>query len=400
VRFGSRYPFVLFGVLSGAACQEKLATPTDCPDLCPGNSLIILDTVLIARAGLDSTFTGYIDAGSVGALLISSGLDAGEARAFALFPKRSDSVSVDLVSKAYTIDSVAFVLNLIARDTAAHHLRFILHRIAPTTDTATSFADLDATLTPATVIDSTVVADTLKSGAVRVLVQGDALQRILPIDADSGRLGVGVRVNADVPTGARIGSRASLEGGPQYITYVHVDVVDTTKRKQQITISADTANYLMQDPPPPPPGRLFLGGRSGSRMILRFSLPKLIKDSAAVVRATLELTPAVPIKGLPNDPGALQVRGVLLDLGAKSTPLSVVAATAALPTGATSVQTADLRDVVTLWFGPNGTTPTLLLGLSPEGGTFSRPEFFSTASSTGAPRLRLTYALPTHPGQP
>jgi hypothetical protein len=64
------------------------------------------------------------------------------------------------------------------------------------------------------------------------------------------------------------------------------------------------------------------------------------------------------------------------------------------------VQSADLKDVVNLWLGPHGTTPTLLLGLSPEGGTFSRPEFFSTRSGSGAPRIHLTYALPTHPGQP
>ena len=28
------------------ACQEKLTTPVDCPELCPGNSLIVRDTVI------------------------------------------------------------------------------------------------------------------------------------------------------------------------------------------------------------------------------------------------------------------------------------------------------------------------------------------------------------------
>jgi hypothetical protein len=135
-------------------------------------------------------------------------------------------------------------------------------------------------------------------------------------------------------------------------------------------------------------------------VLLRFSLPPAIKDSAAVVRATLELTPAGPITGLPNDPGELQVRGVLVDLGAKSPPLAGIAAQALLPAGATAVQSADLRSVVSTWFGPNGATPTILLGLAPEGGTFSRPEFFSSLAPSGGPRLRLTYALPTHPGQP
>lgn len=387
-------------VALATACQEKLATPTDCPDLCPGTSLIIRDTILEAQPGLDSTFVGYIRADAVSALLVSTEISGGEARAWMDFPRRSDSITVDVASKPYTIDSVAFVLHLLARDTAVRNLRFILHRIPPTADTTITFDALNAELTPESIIDSTVVSDTLKTGVVRVLLTGDELQRITPIEADSFRLGVGVRINADSPTGARIASLLGLEGGPQMLTYVHVDVVDTSKQHQIITQNADTANYVLQTPPSPPADRLFLGGRSGSRTIIRFKLPKLIKDSAAVVRATLELTPASPIKGLANDPGELQVRGVLLDFGAKSTPLTTVAATASLPAGSTAVQSADLKDVVNLWFGPNGTTPTLLLGLSPEGGTFSRPEFFSTRSGSGAPRIRLTYALPTHPGQP
>ena len=392
---------VLFAAVTGAtACQEKLATPTDCPDLCPGTSLIIRDTILEAQPGLDSTFVGYIPANAVGALLISNEISGGEARAFAQFKRRSDSITVDVAARPYTIDSVAFVLRLLARDTAVRNLRFILHRIPPTADTITTFDELNGELTPESIIDSTMVLDTLKTGAVRIVVSGDHLQRIAPIEADSGRLGIGIRINADSPTGVRIGSQLSLEGGPQFITYVHVDVVDTAKQHQQIVQTTDTANYVLQALPTPPPDRLFLGGRSGSRTVIRFKLPKLIKDSAAVVRATLELTPAVPIKGLRNDPGELQVRGVLIDLGAKSTPLTTVAATALLPAGATAVQSADLKDVVNLWLGPNGTTPTLLLGLSPEGGTFSRPEFFSTRSGSGAPRIHLTYALPTHPGQP
>ena len=393
---------LLVSAAMATACQEKLGTPSDCPELCPGNSLIIRDTILIARVGLDSTFTGYLRADQVGALLVSNGLAAGDARAWAVFPKRQDSVTVDAVPQPYTIDSVAFVLTLIARDTAVRELRFILHRIPPTVDTTISFAELNAQLTPETLIDSALVSDTLKTGSVRVVVKGDALQRIAPSEADSGRLGIGIRLNAAAPTGARLGSPNSGFSAPVYTTYVHVNVSDTAKQRQQISLAPDTgrSNYVIDGPPPPSADRLFLGGKSGSRVLLRFTLPKQIKDSAAVVRATLELTPAEPIKGLPNDPGELQIRGILVDIGAKSPPLPGIAASATLPAGATTVQSADLRNVVASWFGPNGATPTILLGLAPEGGTFSRPEFFSTLAASGAPRLRLTYALPTHPGQP
>ena len=393
----------LAGLLAGlllTGCQEKLGTPTDCPELCPGTSLTIRDTVLIAKVGLDSTFTGYQRADQVGALLVSSGLAAGEARSFAVFPARSDTVFVDATPQSYTVDSVAFVVQLIARDTAVHNLRLVLHRVAVTVDTSTSFADLDAQLTPASLIDSVLVSDTLKSGAINIIVKGAALSRLVPFDGDSGKLAIGIRVSAPAATGVRLGAVGSSVSPPLFTTYAKANVADTAKQRSVITLNANLSNYAIDQPPIADPRDLFLGGRSGSRTLLRFELPKLLKDSAAVVRATLELTPRGPIKGLPNDPGELQVRGVLVDLGAKSLAISTVSAVAALAAGATAVQSIDLRDVVTTWLGPNGTPASVLLGLAPEGGTFARPEFFSTESGAFAPRLRITYALPTHPGHP
>jgi hypothetical protein len=385
-------------LLALAACQEKLATPTDCPELCPGNSLLIRDTVITARVGLDSTFTGYLAPGAVGALLVSNGLGAGEARAFAVYAPRPDTVLVDGVGQHYTIDSVVFTYNLVARDTSVHELRLIAHRIPPTVTASSNFAEIDTALTPESLIDSVLISDTLKSGSVRLLVKGDALERILPSEADSGKLGVGVRINAAGPTGVRLGAE-STSSAPVYITYVHAAVSDTAKQRQQFVLAPEVSNYVI-DAPPPPADRLFLGGKEGSRLLLRFTLPQEIKDSAGIVRATLELTLAEPLLGLPNDPGDLQIRGVLVDLGAKSPALANVAASSQLIAGSTGVLSIDMRQVVATWLGKTGLTPTLILGLSPDGGTFSRPEFLSTLSGAAAPRIRITYALFSHPGHP
>src|SRR5439155_15535255 len=111
------------------------------------------------------------------------------------------------------------------------------------------------------------------------------------------------------------------------------------------------------------------------------------------------LTPTGPLKGLANDPAQIQVRNALVDLGAKSPPLTTAAAGAELVAGSSGVQSIDMRTVVETWVGPNGLPPTLLLGLAPEGGTFLRPEFFSTLTPNG-PRLRITYAVSSHPGHP
>jgi len=113
------------------ACQEELASPTECPELCPGLSLIIRDTTIFANQDQDSSFTGYVGAEEMSALLISDGISAGEARAFATFPKRSDSVTVGGSSLPITVDSVALTVSLLARDSTLGGLKLFLHRIAP-----------------------------------------------------------------------------------------------------------------------------------------------------------------------------------------------------------------------------------------------------------------------------
>jgi hypothetical protein len=195
----------------------------------------------------------------------------------------------------------------------------------------------------------------------------------------------------------RLGSAVS-GGAPVFSSYVHANVSDTAQQRQTYSLEPLLSNYVIQLPPVDPT-ELFLGGKSGSRVVLRFSLPQEIKDSGAIVRATLELTPVGPLKGLPNDPAELQIRTALVDLGAKSPVVSTVAASAALIAGSSAVQSIDLRSLVETWTGPNPLSPTILMGIAPDGGTFARPEFFSSRSPN-APRLRITYALSSHPGHP
>ena len=393
-------PLAALLLAAAVACQEKLTMPVDCHDLCPGQSLIVRDTVLLPLVGLDSSYAGYVSAAAVPALLVSDGLAAGEARAFATFPAQSDSLTVDGLPYAYTTDSVTVTFNLVARDSTVPGLRILLHRVPPHFDTTATFTGVDTLLTPASLIDSIVVHDTLKTGTVRLLLTGDALAKLHPFDGDSGRIGLGLRVRASAPTGVRLSSLSSGGGAPTILAYVQVPTPDTTRRHQTITRAADTANYVINAPPVPGPDTLFLGGKSGSRSILRFVVPASVKDSSTVLRATLELTAAGPIKGLPGDPGTIQFRGVLVDVGAKSPALAGVTASLEVPAGTTGGVSADVRSIVATWFNATPPPSTLFMGLSPEGGTFSRPEFLSSVAPSGGPRLRITYALPSRPGHP
>ena len=141
---------------------------------------------------------------------------------------------------------------------------------------------------------------------------------------------------------------------------------------------------------------LYVGGEPSSRALLRFDLPPHIRDSATIVRATLELTPTTPIVGLPTDPARLQARGVLADLGAKSPVNSAAGRVPAdtIETGATNVN-LEAVSVVQLWLGPAPLPSALVLAMAPdlEAASFSRPVFYSTraADPTVRPRLHISY---------
>jgi hypothetical protein len=200
-------------------------------------------------------------------------------------------------------------------------------------------------------------------------------------------------------TGVRLGSINS-SFGPSLITWGKISIADTSKVRQTTTHFADQSNYVIETPPVPS-DRIWLGGKSGSRSILRFTVPAYLRDSASVLRATLELTPGIALRGLHGDSPSLEIRGVLADLGAKSPALAGVTAAVGVPTGRTEVLEIDVREVVATWFGPTPTPPTsLLMGILPEGSTFSRPEFLTSRAPSGSPRLRITYALSSRLGQP
>lgn len=380
-----------------ASCTERLTTPADCPDQCPGNSLIVRDTVIEAIFDLDSTYTGYIRATDIPALLVSNGLGAGDARAWATFPRRADSVFLDGLQHKLTVDSAAIAFNVIGRDSSVHGTQLVVHRISPDIDTTITFAELEAQLTPASVLGTIAINDT---GTARLVFAGADLHLIDVFEADSFRLGIGLSLTAPSPTGIRLASLNFASRPPAMTLYGRIEIADTARQRQTLTATADSANYVINAPVPPGQQLIFLGGKSGSRAILRFTPPPALKDSAIILRATLELTPAGPLPGLRNDPASLEIRGVLADVGAKSPYLAGLGRSVPIPVDSTGVQIIDIREIVGTWFVEGAPPSALVIGINPEGGSFARPAYFSSRSATGRPRIRITYALPSRPGTP
>ena len=386
----------LLAALVVSGCQEKLTAPADCPALCPGGQPQVYDEVFTAIESADSSFAGYLQPHQAPALLVSNGLQGFEERALVRFLRRADSVSVRDTLRAYTIDSVALNFNLVARDTTLNGLQILVYRIPTAIDSATTFAGIAPAFAPESLIAAIDVPDSLISGSLRAVFGAAELSRVQIPAADSGQLAVGVRLNSPTPTGARLGSLAG-GAGAVFTSYVTLDVPDTgTAKLRTIALGPAFNTYVSELPQVNDPDLLAVGGAPSARSLIRFSLPPRIRDSATIVRATLELTPVAPVTGLPTDPARLQARAVLADVGAKS-PVSSAAGRVpedTLDIGATTASLEAVR-LVELWLGATTRPSALVLSLTPEAASFTRPVFYSTRAADPAlrPRLRLSYLL-------
>ena len=387
----------LLAVITIAGCQEKLTAPADCPALCPGGQPQVFDEVFTAIDGADSSFVGYVQPHQAAALLVSNGLEGFEERGLVRFLARASTVTVRDTARTYTVDSVAFSFTVVARDTNLTGLQLLLYRLTPPFDSSTTFAAVAPAFVPENLIATIDVPDSLNTGTVRTVFQGADLSRVEIPAADSGRLAVGIRIASPAPTGVRVGALAGGLG-PIFTTYATLDVPDTgTAKLRTIPLGAAFNTYVSEVPQVLDPTLLTVGGSPSARTLLRFSLPSRIRDSATIVRATLELTPVAPIPGLPTDPARLLTRAVLADVGAKS-PVSSV-------TGRVPEDTAGDRHhppsvseavrLVELWLGASARPTAVVLSLTPEAASFSRPVFYSTRAADPAlrPRLRISYLL-------
>ncbi|MGH7582434.1 MAG: hypothetical protein ACREL5_04315 [Gemmatimonadales bacterium] len=377
---------------AGAACTEHLTTPGDCPAFCPGGQAIFRDTVLSPMLNGDTSFTGYVEASNLISVLASSGGNYGQNRAVIHFSPVGDSILIADTNRAYTLDSMALQLSIQARDTTVGNFVIEIYRLPRTIDSTAGFDAIDALMTPANLL-AEVPDPTGFTGTFHVTFGGDSLARLAFAPADSGILEIGLRVRADGPTAARIGTPASGSLAPVLYSYVTaLGVPDSLKTSSKTTISD---LYFTVAPPEssPPPSLLAVGGIPVSRSFIRFALPEYLRDSATIIRATLQLHGDQPMIGIPADTAQLVANTLLADFGAKSPVIAGLGTTAVLLPGTQDVS-LDVASLVQAWQGATPTPSIIRLSLAQEGGTFLFPLFASTRSPTGAPTLRITYRPP------
>jgi hypothetical protein len=376
------------------ACTEDLTTSGTCPTFCPGGQAVFRDTVLTPVVGGDSSFSGYVGSAGLLSMLLANGGDYGQARAVIRFTQRGDSVLVADTNRAFTVDSVVLELGLQALDTTASNVAFDVYRLPLSADSSIAIDSLDALMTPDRLLTEYVPDSGFHNGNFDMTISGAGLARLAFTPDDSTQLEIGVRIRADGPVGARIGTAVSGSLEPVVTSYVTASgVTDTTLNHTSITRVPSKSFTIRPAGMPPPDSLLAVGGDPVSRTFLRFALPTYLRDSATIIRATLELHTTAPLFGIPADTAGMLALPVLADFGAKSAvPISTYALSTMVP-GDTVID-LEVAPLVALWQGSQPLPSILRLSLSQEGGTFITPLFYSTRTPSLQPTLRVTYRPP------
>jgi len=409
------------------ACTEKLTAPGQCPNFCPTTTIGLTDLILPSGIGRDSSYgrpIGYISPPNNSVLLATSlpSVDSRPIILFGLVATRALIASGDTTTGPLLApDSVQVQVQIVRRDTSAHNLKLSFYRLPLTIDSTTGFAELSDSFNVAPIrsinvdsllalpgqIDSAtgdrVTIDSTFLPLLRfVLVfRFDSLQIPWSPD-DSGKVALGIRITADKPTSAVLGALES-GAGAGIVWYNRLDSAGTIIDRRQSAAAAFDA-FVFDPPPPPLDSNLTVGGVPPARSLLRVDLPRAIRDSTQIVRATLILVPAMAAQGVPGDSFFVAVHQVAADFGAKS-PLSTSASlhpdSATVFVGALDTVTVEVTNFLRAWQSDTTIPRTLLLrqlievpkagSRLQEGATFSEIRFYSSRAPAYRPALHLTY---------
>lgn len=375
------------------ACAERLTVPGSCPSLCPGGEVVIRDTVIDVNVGSDSSLGGFNGPTDATSLLLSTGAPLGETRAVVRFLGRGDSLFVRDTVRTFTLDSAEVIVYLEARDTTVSGMILDIYRLPRTIDTLSTVADVDAEFTPDALLFSLPILDSIRAGPIPVPFQGADLAKVAFTPEDSTELVIGLRLRATGGGAARLGALRAGSIAAAFVSYVDIGVADTAIQKQSI-VRAPARDFTVRAPTTAlGPDVLTVGGFPSRRTFMRFTLPTFLRDSATILRATLELSGVTPIRGLPGDSVRIDVRGLLSDFGLKSPIVGDRGASAYMFVGDRDLS-VDIASLVTLWQGSTPLPAAIRLDLGREWSTFLQPVFRSSRNAAGGPKIRITYRSP------
>ena len=414
----------LAAVLAG--CVDRATAPGVCPTFCPSGQIDVVDTVLAASIARDSAYRGYVfpyQAVAMTASAVPGAVDSSRAVfVTAALPDRVSLNAADTTTSPLVgSDSAKITLTVTRRDTSAHNLTLKLYALPVTIDSNTTFGDLQGAFAGSPLrsvnLDSLLAqpngVDVTMGDSAGIDTTSKQLKVTLKLDSskapyvlgDSGKLGIGVGVGADGPTTISFCTREN-GCGAVIAWFMKVDSIkgtDTTLIHKSFPVRGSLFDTFLFDPPPAPlDSTLAVGGAPSARSIMRITLPRAIRDSSQIIRATLLLLPAVPARGAPADSFVVEAHTVAADFGAKS-PLVLDATrtdTTMIRVGRTDMVSIEVTNLVQFWVADTTRPEVLMLRSQEEGARPTEIRFYPSAATLSRPALRITYARRFAFGQP
>ena len=409
--------------LAALACVEDVTSPPSCPAYCPGGQIVTVESLLAGAIVRDSSFTGYRQAHEAFVMLAVNqpGLESR-----AIFQTRPIATrlridtATDTTTGPITMDSARLTLTWLRRDTTTRTLRLELYRLPLGLDTASTFAGLAPSFgAPLRVVnlDSLLALPGLHDSITGdSILSRDSLRRVIVVSvkldsaqapftlADSGKVAFGVRVTADSNATLVLGSTEVGEG-PRIVWYNRVDSAGTLVPRGAQTQGLSFDSFVSTLGPAALDSNLTIGGVPSSRALLRFVLPRNIRDSAQIIRATLLLVQAGPTPTFTGDTVFLRLSRLAGDFGAKSpVPLDTITAASSLfvPKAGDTLR-IEVATLLRFWQIDTTAATSAFAGLFAldrrdssringfEGATLTTLRVFSTRTAAFRPALRLTY---------
>ncbi|MFI5279100.1 MAG: hypothetical protein ACHQU1_01285 [Gemmatimonadales bacterium] len=412
-----RAAFATLVVATAFACTEKVMAPGRCPDLCPADSLQIVDTVITGVVFGDTSVRGYTRVDQAPILVVAN-QDSFKAHAlirFAAMPK----LWIDSVGDSISfggVDSVVLLMRLAARDTAAKNLRVLVYRVpGDTLDSTTTYTSSLPWFTGGHFLDSVPVADTLvvadlhrcwKAVADTSCADFSQISSLIPdtVKADTLFPGLGLDVRADSQTVAVV-SATDFTAVPAHLKfYVHgAAPLDSAHTVFDLTPLFDT--YVQTpDPPVIAPQTLVMGNQPAARAFVRFQIPAYYIDTVGVSRATLLLTPSRAARGFPHATFGLEALPILRFFGGKSLLIqdTTLIGKGTVTVGSAAVVSIEIGNILRVWKGtsPDSLPRALSIRVANELFETGQLDAFGSAGGANAPRLEISFVRPLKFGVP
>jgi hypothetical protein len=400
------------------ACSEELDTGASCPLLCPGQEIVVRDTVIEPAYVFDTSLVGYPIQGLEFPLLLAARGDTLDVRAVVRFDtlQRRYTPVGDTAQAITMIDSAYLSLRLYSRGFPVP-ARFTLEAFDVADSTLVD--SLPATLTPLFVPERLLGAIRIDSSdyndSTRVRIPLDSAKIRAIVTDPARKLRIGLRVSSSTSVQFRMtpyspgGDGATLEYRVSPDTSVaRVAGIEpsSTTPATPVFVAGDFVDYsiVVTAPNVLAPGTFSVGGLPAARSYLRFNLPRWLTDSVAVLRASLELTQD-PVRGL-SDRDTLSIlthlvvaNGTVTDLRRAATLITasgLFTNTLRLAPGDSGVRVLEMNGLVRQWGLVDSTAnipSAIVFRTDTEGSSPATARFFSidAADPSVRPRLRVSY---------